>query len=151
MPIDRHWDPGMSDAQPPNACPEGLGNGVRRIFVRDLMVAAHIGALRHEKDSPQRVRLNLELFVAEDVAEIDDRLENVLSYQHIVEGARALAQGPHINLVETMAEQIATFCLNDARVRWIRVRVEKLDIYTDAESVGVEIERKNTMPPPRSR
>jgi dihydroneopterin aldolase len=32
-------------------------------------------------------------------------------------------------------------CLDDGRVRSVRVRVEKLDVFTDAASVGVEIER----------
>jgi dihydroneopterin aldolase len=43
--------------------------------------------------------------------------------------------------VETLAEQIAALCLEDRRVRVARVRVEKLDVFVDATSVGVEIER----------
>jgi dihydroneopterin aldolase len=44
-------------------------------------------------------------------------------------------------LLETLAEEIAAICLQDGRVRSVRVRVEKLDIFPDAASVGVEIER----------
>jgi len=58
-----------------------------------------------------------------------------------VNGARALTSDGHINLVETLAERIAALCLADARVSSVRVRVEKLDIYEQADSVGVEIER----------
>jgi len=43
--------------------------------------------------------------------------------------------------VETLAERIAAFALEDARVRAVRVRIEKLKIIPDAASVGVEIER----------
>ena len=43
-----------------------------------------------------------------------------------------------------MAEDIAAMCLEDPRVRSVRVRVEKLDILENAESVGVEIERFNS-------
>ena len=32
-------------------------------------------------------------------------------------------------------------CFEDARVHTVRVRVEKLEALTDAESVGIEIER----------
>ena len=45
--------------------------------------------------------------------------------------------------VETLAEDIAAMCLEDTRVRSARVRVEKLDVFTEATSVGVEIERFN--------
>ncbi|HCX65995.1 MAG TPA: diguanylate cyclase, partial [Rhodobiaceae bacterium] len=42
---------------------------------------------------------------------------------------------------ETLAERIAGSCLEDARVRVARVRVEKLAAIPEAVSVGVEIER----------
>jgi 7,8-dihydroneopterin aldolase/epimerase/oxygenase len=49
----------------------------------------------------------------------------------------------HVNLVETLAENIAAKCLKDKRLQSARVRVEKSDILEDAESVGVEIKRFN--------
>jgi dihydroneopterin aldolase len=41
-----------------------------------------------------------------------------------------------------MAERIAEACLMDARVQVARVRVEKLDVFADAVSAGVEVERR---------
>lgn len=118
--------------------------GLCHIFIRDLVLACSIGAYRHERDSAQRVRINLDLAVMENAGQLDDRLENVYSYEHLADGARALAVGGHINLVETFAEQLAGLCLDDPRVRRVRVRVEKLDVYADAAAVGVEIERVNS-------
>ncbi|MGY9002825.1 MAG: dihydroneopterin aldolase, partial [Rhodospirillales bacterium] len=43
--------------------------------------------------------------------------------------------------VETLGDDIASMCLEDLRVRSVRVRIEKLDVFEDATSVGVEIER----------
>jgi dihydroneopterin aldolase len=45
-----------------------------------------------------------------------------------------------------MAESIAGLCLADPRVRAARVRVEKLDVFPEAASVGVEIERVRKAP-----
>jgi len=125
--------------------------GQRRIFVRDLVVASRIGAHRQERNGRQRVRINLDLLVVEDVRDLADRLENVLSYEHLVESAQALAGGPHVNLVETLAERLAEMCLADPRARTVLVRVEKLDVFIDAESVGVEILRVNEAPSPDIR
>jgi len=113
----------------------------RRVFVRDLILPCAIGVHAHEQDAPQRVRINVDLMVREVDLALQDRIENVVSYEHIVKGARALTSDGHINLVETLAERIADLCLADARVSSVRVRVEKLDIYEQAASVGVEIER----------
>ncbi|MEK9946176.1 MAG: dihydroneopterin aldolase [Alphaproteobacteria bacterium] len=117
-------------------------NGVRHVFVRDLMVQAEIGVHRHEKRQRQPVRINIDLTVRETGQPIDDRLENVVDYETLVDGVRALIGAGHINLVETLAEQIAGLALSDNRVVATRVRVEKVQVMKDAESVGVEIERR---------
>jgi dihydroneopterin aldolase len=117
--------------------------GLRRVFVRDLVLPCDIGVLRHERGPRQRVRINLDLSVLED-RPIEDDLRNVVCYDEIVTGIRRLAEGGHVNLVETLAERIAGMCVADARVRIARVRVEKLDVYQDVAAVGVEIERLNS-------
>ena len=122
----------------------GAEPSYRRVFVRDLVLTCAIGVHAHEHDAPQRVRINVELMVREDERNLQDRIENVLSYEHIVDGVRAITEERHINLVETLAERIAGLCLADARVARVRVCVEKLDIYEEAASVGVEIERVRT-------
>ena len=117
-------------------------NALRHVFVRDLTLDAHIGVHQHEKLGPQRIRVNVDLAVWEkDLDGIGDQLANVVCYEEVVSGIRALVADGHVNLVETLAEQIASLCLEDRRVRVARVRVEKLDVFEDATSVGVEIER----------
>ena len=120
--------------------------GLRRVLVRDLVLACEIGAFLHERGSLQRVRINLDLAVREEDAPIGDDLRNVVCYDEIVGGIRRLAAGGHVNLVETLGERIVEMCLADARIRIARVRVEKLDLYPDAASVGIEIERINRLP-----
>jgi 7,8-dihydroneopterin aldolase/epimerase/oxygenase len=118
-----------------------IGPRIRQVFVRDLVVPSSIGVYRHERGAAQRVRVNVNLAVLEGDAPVDDQLANVVSYEKVVEGVRQVAQRGHINLVETLAERIAALCLSDPRVRTVRVRVEKLDVFPDAASVGIEIER----------
>lgn len=116
-----------------------LPAGCRRILVRNLVLPAQIGVWSHERGRLQRIRLNLEVTVAEGAG--GDRLEEVVRYDLIVDGIRRLVTEGHISLVETLAERVAALCLEEPRVRGVRVRAEKLEVYDDAESVGVEIER----------
>tara|TARA_R110002126_G_scaffold16961_40_gene67149 strand:- start:1487 stop:1882 length:396 start_codon:yes stop_codon:yes gene_type:complete len=115
----------------------------RQVFVRDLVVDCLIGVYRHERDGAQRVRINLDLSVYESPNTIDDKLSNVLSYEDLIVKVRALAGAGHVNLVETLAERIAELCLAEGDVSIAKVRVEKLDVFADASSVGVEISRSN--------
>ena len=121
--------------------------GQRRIFVRDLVLNCNIGVYRHERDAPQRVRLNIDLAIADDAAGATDRLDDTVSYERIVDRARAIVDDRHYNLVETLAEALAAMCLDDSRVRVARIRVEKLDVFANTGAVGVEIERPRNIRP----
>ena len=114
--------------------------GESRVFVRDLMMTAKIGLHQHERLAGQRIRVNLDLTVA-DSGPIDDDYDNVVCYGGLVTGLRQVVGAGHVNLAETLAERIAEMCLADRRVLSARVRVEKLDVFPEATSVGVEIER----------
>lgn len=113
-----------------------------RILVRDLVLKCLIGIHAHELLAPQRVRVNVEMAVFEQAGPLSDDIANVVSYEDVIEGIKRMLAEGHINLVETLAEKIADLCLADARVASVRIRVEKLDVYAEAASVGIEIERR---------
>jgi dihydroneopterin aldolase len=118
---------------------------IRHVFVRDLQLNANIGVYHREKGREQPVRINVDLTVEETDGELEDKLSNVVDYGEVVDGIKLILAGGHLNLVETLAERIAEFCLVDRRVRVARVRVEKLEVIAEARSVGVEIERESTL------
>lgn len=114
-------------------------SGLRHVFVRDLELMALIGIYPHEKETPQRIIVNIDLSVKEGSG--DDDISHVVSYEIVVKKVEAIIAEGHVNLVETLCEKIARSCLTDRRVVAARVRVEKPDIIPNARSVGVEIER----------
>src|SRR5215470_10018101 len=122
---------------------------LRHMFLRDLVLNASIGVHPHEQASAQRVRINVDLGVEDDGARPlsrqpvgRDELARVVDYEKLAESVRGIVASGHVRLVETLAERIAEVCLSDRRVHLARVRVEKLDIFADATSAGVEIERR---------
>jgi 7,8-dihydroneopterin aldolase/epimerase/oxygenase len=117
-----------------------------RIFVRDLVLPCRIGVHAHEKQAPQRVRINVRLLV-ERAAGGSDELRHVLNYETIVADIRALTQGEHIELIESLAEQVMAICLASPRALAAQVSVEKLDVFAEAESVGVALERRRPKRP----
>ena len=130
------------------------GRALRHVFLRDMVLPASIGVYAHEKGTPQRVRINVDLAVQEQAGSAvsrgavgRDELSRVLNYETVVESVRAVVASGHVQLVETLAERIAESCLLDHRVEFARIRVEKLDVFADVGSVGVEIERDRTTCP----
>jgi dihydroneopterin aldolase len=114
---------------------------VRHMFIRDLVLECLIGVHKHEQRKPQRIRINVDLAVREQGRGKSDKLTDVVDYEEVADRIRGIVASGHVNLVETLAENIAEMCLADPRIEAARIRVEKLDIFPDAASVGVEIER----------
>jgi dihydroneopterin aldolase len=113
---------------------------IRHVFIRNLELPAQIGVFHHEVGKMQPVRINVDMAV-EDLIDLGDDLTKVVDYGVIEARIRAILAEGHVNLVETLAERIASACFEDKRVRTARVRVEKLHALSAAESAGVEIER----------
>ncbi len=119
---------------------------IRSVFVRDLELPAKIGVHSHEKLDSQLIRINVDMATSAEGGPIDDDIANVVCYEDVVNGITDIVAGEHINLVETLAEKIADFCLSDSRVLAVKIRVEKPHIIAEAASVGVEIERYQALP-----
>ena len=113
----------------------------RRLFVRNLVIDCAIGIHPHERGRSQRVALAVTLDIAKPDAPHNDRIAEVVSYDDVVAGIRAIVAEGHINLAESLAERVADMCLADSRVTRVNVQVEKLDVLSDEAVVGVEIER----------
>ncbi len=123
--------------------------GLRHVFLRDMLLPAWIGVHAHEHGQAQRVRINVDLAVQDDGARHAsrasvgrDELARVVDYEAVANLIRRIVERGHVNLVETLAERVAEACLNDPRICIARVRVEKLDVFDDVGSVGVEVERR---------
>ena len=113
-----------------------------RVRVRNLVLPCSIGIHDHERRRTQRVRINVELDVVDPGRFSSEDFAQVLNYETIVSGVRAIMGAGHIELVETLAERIAGMCLSDPRSVSVTVAAEKLDAYREAESVGVSIMRR---------
>jgi 7,8-dihydroneopterin aldolase/epimerase/oxygenase len=122
---------------------------LRHMFLRDMVLTASIGVHPHEHAARQRVRINVDLAVEDDGARPfsrqsvgRDEVARVVDYEKLADSVRRIIAAGHVRLAETLAERIAEACLADRRVHLARIRVEKLDIFADAVSAGVEIERR---------
>mgnify|MGYP001360597786 CR=1 FL=1 len=118
---------------------------LRCLFLNNMVVNAHIGVFPHEQGVTQRIRVSVTFGVQDDDT-LDvgaDDLSRTVSYERVVQLVHRIVQEGHVRLVETLAERIAAGVLADTRVHVVRVKIEKLDVFEEIESVGVEIERRD--------
>jgi dihydroneopterin aldolase len=120
--------------------PENLMEGARyTVTVRGLVLMCSIGIRAGERQRKQRVRVSVDLTAADPFPGEDRR--RIINYEKIVAGIREVASAGHIDLCEGFAERVCTACFADPHVARVRVWVEKLDVFPDAEGVGAILER----------
>lgn len=113
-----------------------------RIFVEGLMVEAECGVYAHEKGSRRPLVVNVDVAVDPGTVRTShDALAETVDYDGLVAIVREVANGAHLHLIETFAEQVASRLLADSRIIEVRLRVEKPGAVPGARCSGVEITR----------
>ncbi len=120
-------------------------NEMRHVFIDELTLMVRIGVHPHELEQPQPVLVSLDLQANESPdAEAVDKITSVVCYEEIVKRLEELCAQGHVNLLETLAEQIADAAFVDPRVQVVRVRLDKPEAFANARSVGITIERRRS-------
>lgn len=110
-----------------------------RISLRDHIVEVEIGAFQVERDLTQRLAFNVVVEVAPVTAPLEDDVDRILSYDKVTEAIATELATERLNLLETLADNIAARILAEPQARRVFLRIEKLD--RGPFKLGVEIVR----------
>jgi 7,8-dihydroneopterin aldolase/epimerase/oxygenase len=117
------------------------------VTVRGLVLMCSIGIRRREREHKQRVRVSVDLTSTIAAATPGEDRRRIINYEKVVAAIREIAGSGHIDLCEGFAERVCTACFADPRVARVRVWVEKLDVFPDADGVGAILERTRPAQP----
>jgi dihydroneopterin aldolase len=112
----------------------------RRLFLRNYEVFVHIGVHAFEKVGAQRVVINVDLYVPlSRSTPKSDLLEEVVDYDFIRRSISQRVARGHIQLQETLCDDLLESLLSHPHVKAARVSTEKPDVYPDCDAVGCEV------------
>jgi dihydroneopterin aldolase len=111
------------------------------IFIDDFRVSTLIGIYPREKAMPQTVEISLQIGTATACAGASDDIRDTIDYAVVVDRLRVELAARHFNLLEKLAEYVATLLLEDFGATWVRVSIAKLGMMRGVRRVGVVIER----------
>ena len=115
---------------------------VYKIYINDLDLEAFIGIHEYEKKKKQKIRVNIEIEAHDDFSDIDDNIDKVVSYEYIVNDIKKLLKIGHTGLLETLGVKISGLCFKDSRVLNAKINLQKMEVFKETKSVGIEILRK---------
>ncbi|MEJ6719560.1 MAG: dihydroneopterin aldolase [Akkermansiaceae bacterium] len=109
-----------------------------QIIIRGLQFSCRIGVPVEERANPQELRAHLVMDV--EPFPKHDRIDGTVDYKAVSDRVRELAGQGERQLIETLAQDIASLILNEFPVSEVRVELEKY-ILPETDWVGVVIKR----------
>ena len=110
----------------------------RKIIIKNLVLNIFIGIHNFEKKKKQKVRFNIEVITNPFVKPNNKDLTTILNYEEIINKIKILVKKEHHELLEDLAENIFTIIFQNKLAQKAKIKIEKLEIIKNSESVGVE-------------
>lgn len=128
-------------ATPPMTPLWDAARGYQRVVLRDLVTEVRLGLHPWERhpERPQRIVVNVELFAHQD-GPFGGR-ESIIDYDSIRDALKAWRTRDHVELIETLLEELVALSFANAQVEACRVSIVKPDIFNEAGGAGVEVYR----------
>lgn len=113
------------------------------VYIRDLRIETIIGIFDWEREVRQVVSLDLEMAADIRPAAISDDIRDALDYKTISKRVTQLVRDSESQLIESLAELVASVVMQEFAVPWLRLRISKPGALRGALDVGLVIERGN--------
>ena len=111
------------------------------IYLKDLRIDTIIGIYDWERRTRQTIILDIEMGADIAGAAQTDRIENTLNYKAVAKRVISFVENSDYQLIETLAERVADILLQEFKVPWLRLGVNKQGAVRGVRDVGVIIER----------
>jgi dihydroneopterin aldolase len=115
-----------------------------RIYLEDLRVACLIGTRPEERRRTQEIRIDICLHVDLEEPGRSDRLEDTVDYSRLAQEITAMAESSSFQLLERLAEEVATLALAHPKVEGVEVKARKPHALPRGRAAVVDIFRDRT-------
>ena len=111
----------------------------RKVIIKNLILNIFIGIHDFEKKKKQKVRFNIEVETNPNTKPSNKDFSTIVDYETLVNKIKELVKKQHHELLEELAENIFKIIFQNKLVKKVNVKLEKLQIIKETESVGVDV------------
>ena len=110
------------------------------IHIEQLDVFTRIGVPEEERAKPQRLAVSISFWPYHDRRNMADKIDNTINYSIVAEETKNFVRDQSTNLIETLADRLATHLLKTFRIQKVTVELRKFPL-EDAKHVSVTVTR----------
>ncbi|PYI49574.1 MAG: dihydroneopterin aldolase [Verrucomicrobia bacterium] len=98
------------------------------IHIEQLEVSSVIGVSEHERKTPQRLTINISFWPRRETHDMADKIGQTINYVLVAEETQRFVHAQAVNLIETLAEQLAGHLLKNFPIQKITVEIRKFPL-----------------------
>ena len=110
----------------------------KKIIIKDLILLMSVGIYPFEKLKKQKVKFNIEITTDPN---LKPDIKTIINYESVINDIKRLTKKTHFELLESLSESIFDEIFKNKKIKKIKLKIEKLDIIKNSESVGVEFSK----------
>jgi len=110
------------------------------IRIEQLEISARIGVPEEERVTPQRLTINISFWPYQQTRDLSDNIHNAVNYSVVADETKSFVRGQSVNLIETLADQVAAHLLKTFPIQKVTVEVRKFAL-SDAKYVSATVTR----------
>jgi len=110
------------------------------IHIEQLEVSARIGVPEKERATPQRLSVSISFWPYQQTRDVADKIDQTVNYSAVAEETKSFVRDQSLNLIETLADRLATHLLKTFRLQKVAVEVRKFAL-EDAKYVSATVTR----------
>ena len=98
------------------------------IHIEQLEVSSVIGVSEHERKTPQRLTINISFWPRRETHDMADKIGQTINYVLVAEETQRFVHAQAVNLIETLAEQLAGHLLKNFPIQKITIEIRKFPL-----------------------
>jgi dihydroneopterin aldolase len=122
----------------------GSHSSTDEVHIEQLEVFTVIGVLEHERKGLQRLTISISFTPYEQAHDLADNIERAVNYSAVAEETKRFAREQAVNLIETLADRLATHLLKTFPIRKVTIELRKFALQ-DAKYVSVTATRTTSV------
>ena len=110
------------------------------VHIDQLEVSTHIGVPEQERAAPQRLTVSISFWPFQQMRDLADNIHKAVNYSAVAEETKSFVRDQSVNLIETLADLLATHLLKTFPIQKVTVELRKFRLQ-DAKYVSATITR----------
>jgi 7,8-dihydroneopterin aldolase/epimerase/oxygenase len=110
------------------------------IHIEQLDVSARVGVPKEERANPQRLTVSISFWSYQQARDMADKIDQTVNYSAVAEETKTFVRDQSVNLIETLADGLATHLLKTFPIQRVTVELRKFALQ-DAKYVSATVTR----------